>query len=115
MVLALYKRPIRLARSLYNVSLSVLSSTSPIALLRSASESTLLFTSSFFRPTYRFDHPPTTRSLSNMTVPVPVPVTPTVEQPIDVLLIGLGSIGSIYAYLLERVSPRQHLCAQVKL
>jgi hypothetical protein len=34
---------------------------------------------------------------------VPVAAVPSVENPIDVLLVGLGSIGSIYAWLLERV------------
>ena len=26
------------------------------------------------------------------------------QQPIDILLIGLGSIGSVYAYILEKVT-----------
>lgn len=47
-------------------------------------------------------HPISHRALNSMTVPATA-AAPSVEQPIDVLLIGLGSIGSIYAYLLERV------------
>ena len=31
-------------------------------------------------------------------------VTAAQEAPVDILLIGLGSIGSVFAYLLERVS-----------
>jgi hypothetical protein len=41
-----------------------------------------------------------------MTVPATTgnSSAPSAESPINVLLIGLGSIGSVYAFLLERVS-----------
>lgn len=30
------------------------------------------------------------------------------EKPVDILLVGLGSIGTVYSYLLEKVGILQH-------
>jgi hypothetical protein len=32
----------------------------------------------------------------------------SVDKPLEILLVGLGSMGSIYAHILEKVNPRSY-------